>query len=224
MKFIDLSQPLFDGCPNCPVHPPVTIDVIGSHANDGPDAWHMEHLSFASHTGSHVDAPLHKLQGGRPIDAFPLDAWTGPARIVDLRGIAANTPITAAMLVARLPADIAGEWILLATGFGDKRAKCHEWLHEPPFLAADGAQWLVDHNAKGVGIDHFSIGDAQTHALLLAQPVLIVEELHFSDLAMSLKSPVQFMALPINLKAHSGAPCRPVLLLPDSPSYEKVPH
>jgi arylformamidase len=214
MKLIDLSQPLFDACPNCPDHPPVAMKVIGSHPPaPAADDWHMEHLSMASHTGSHVDAPLHKLRGGRPIDEFPLEAWTGPAHIVDFRGIAANAPMTAAMLQDRLPADIAGRWILLATGFGDKRAKTREWLREPPVLSADGARWLVERAAKGVGIDHYSIGDAQTHAILLAKPVLIVEELHFGPEVFALKQPVPFMALPINLKAHSGAPCRPVLVV-----------
>src|SRR4051812_5645020 len=104
MKLIDLSQPLFDSCPNCPVHPPVKIDVIASHAQSGPEGWHMEHLSFASHTGSHVDAPLHKLQGGKTLDDIPLEQWTGPARVLDFRGIAANAPITAAMLGSKLAA------------------------------------------------------------------------------------------------------------------------
>ncbi len=215
MKIIDLSQPLFDGCPNCPVHPPVKIDIVASHAADGPEGWHMEHLSFASHTGSHVDAPLHKLKGGAPIDAFPLEAWTGPARIIDLRGIAPKGQMTADLLAAKLgDTPIAGHWILLATGFGDKREKTQQWLHDAPALALDAARWLVEHNAKGVGIDHWSIGDAACHATLLARPVLIVEELHFPEEAFRLHQPVDFMALPINLRAHSGAPCRPVLLIP----------
>lgn len=213
MRLIDLSQPLFDGCPNCPVHPPVKIDIIASHATDGPAGWHMEHLSFASHTGSHVDAPLHKLQNGRSLDALPLDAWTGPARILDLRGTPANTPLSADLLAPRLPNDLSGQWILLATGFGDKRAKTREWLHEPPFLAHDAARLLVDRNARGVGIDHFSIGDGDTHAILLAKPVLIVEELHFPEDAFSLDQPIEFWTLPLNLRAHSGAPCRPVLVV-----------
>ena len=64
-----------------------------------------------------------------------------------------------------------------------------------------------------MGIDHYSIGDAQTHAILLAKPVLIVEELHFSAEVFGLTMPVLFMALPIHLRTHSGAPCRPVLIV-----------
>jgi arylformamidase len=212
MKFTDLSQPLFDGAPNCPAHRPVKIVITSSHAWSGPEGWHMEHLSFTSHTGSHVDAPLHKLQKGKSLDDIPLECWAGPAHILDFRGIAPNAPITMAMLMEKPAGDIAGHWILLATGFGDKRAKTHEWLHEPPQLAHDAAEWLVQKNVRGVGIDHFSVGDAQAHAILLTKPVLIVEELHFPAEVFALPQPLEFMALPIHLRAHSGAPCRPVLI------------
>jgi arylformamidase len=213
VRIIDLSQPLFDGCPNCPVHPRVKIEVIASHEKEGPDGWHMEHLSFASHTGSHVDAPLHKLQGGKAIDDFPLERWVGPARIADLRGIRAGSAITAEMLAGKLPAGVKDSFALLATGWGQKRAASREWLHEAPFVSADGARWLVEQGARGVGIDHFSIGDGQTHAILLGRPVLIIEELNFPAEVFALAQPVEFWALPVNLRGHSGAPCRPVLVI-----------
>jgi kynurenine formamidase len=213
MRIIDLSQPLFDGCPNCPVHPRVKIEVAASHAKDGLDGWHMEQLSFASHTGSHVDAPLHKLQGGRAIDDFSLDRWQGPARIADLRGINAAAAIGAQLLAGKLPGGVKDCFVLLATGWGQKRAATKEWLHDAPFVSADGATWLVEQGARGVGIDHYSIGDGQTHAILLAKPVLIVEELNFPPEVFTLPQPLEFWALPLNLRGHSGAPCRPVLVI-----------
>jgi kynurenine formamidase len=213
MRIIDLSQPLYDDAPNCPAHPPVKIKVTSSHALNGPDAWHMEHLDIASHTGSHVDAPLHKIQGGRPIDGFPLDVFTGKARIVDLRVLPPKAQITREMLLPHLPADLTGEYVLLATGLGDKRDKTQEWLHEPAQLGPSGAQLLVERNAKGVGIDHYAIGDAETHTILLSKPVFSVEELHFPPEVFGVKTPMEFWALPINLRAHGGAPCRPVMIL-----------
>lgn len=225
MQIIDLSQPLYDGCPNCPAHPPVKMSVIGKHAPGGDrfgNTWHMEMLQFASHTGSHVDAPLHKVPGGRSTDDVPLESWMGRARIVDVRGIEANGRITAEMLAEKMPGEIEGEWVLLATGFGDKRGHTREWLHEPPVLGHDGATWLVEKRVRGVGIDHYSIGDGGTHAILLGggrdavdagRAVLIVEELHFPEEVFALKQPAEFWCLPINLRAHSGAPCRPVLIL-----------
>src|ERR1700733_9918067 len=117
MRIFDISQPLYDGCPNCPVHPPVQLARIADHPADG---WRMETFQMASHTGTHLDAPLHKLAGGKSIDQYPLDAFMGPARIADLAGIAADHPIDAADLEKALAGSgpLAGSIVLLNTGWG----------------------------------------------------------------------------------------------------------
>jgi kynurenine formamidase len=216
MKLIDLSQPLFDNAPNCPAHPPVKVDIIANHEQHG---WRVEHLSLASHTGSHVDAPLHKLAGKPSLDDIPLEKWVGPAYIADLRGIAPNTPISVDLLKSTLPAELTDRIILLATGWGDKRAKTHEWLHDSPPLSPDGAQYLVHHRIRGVGIDHYSIGgsrdpvNSRTHTILLSSNIWIVEELHFPPEVFTLPQPVKFWSLPINFKSFTGAFCRPVIVI-----------
>lgn len=215
MRLIDLSQPVYDNCPNCPAHPAVRIDIIDSHNPTKGETWHMEQLTFASHTGSHVDAPLHKLPGGATLDDIPVERWQGRACVLDFRGLAPQSGITAGMLGEKMPSgeSIRDAFCLLATGWGHKRAKTREWLNDSPFLTADGAAWLVEHEARGVGIDHFSIGDARTHEILLSRPVLIVEELCFPEEVFNVAGPLEFWALPIHLRGHSGAPCRPVLVL-----------
>src|SRR5207247_10383231 len=90
MRLIDLSQPIFDGCPNCPAHPPVRVTLGATHEQHG---WRLELLQLASHTGSHVDAPLHKLAGGSSLDELPLDRFVGEALIVDLRDATPLMPI-----------------------------------------------------------------------------------------------------------------------------------
>src|SRR4051812_29862045 len=111
MRLIDLSQPLFDQAPNCPVHPPVSFKRTADHPADG---WRMEEIAMATHTGSHLDAPLHKIAGGKSISDLPLDTFVGPARLADLRGIAADEAITPEWLAPRLPGLRAGEIVLLA--------------------------------------------------------------------------------------------------------------
>lgn len=214
MKLIDLSQPLFDNCPNCPVHPPVRSQVIADHPQDG---WRMELLTLASHTGSHVDAPVHKLAGAPDLDRLPLESFAGKAVIGDLRDAKVDQPLTSSMLSRKLRVELADRIVLLATGWGDKRSKSEEWLYHSPYVSPDGAEWLVEQKIRAVGIDHYSIGGARaeqnsrTHEILLQAGIWIVEELFFPPEAFSLPQPVQFWCLPINLRGHSGAFCRPVI-------------
>src|SRR5688572_14365155 len=119
MRLIDLSQPIFDNCPNCPDHPPVRSEVILTHEQAG---WRLEKLTLANHTGSHVNAPLHKLPNAPSLDDIPLEKWIGQAVIADLRDSVADQPITAERLRPRLPTGLEDRIILLATGWGDKRA------------------------------------------------------------------------------------------------------
>jgi kynurenine formamidase len=215
MKLLDLSQPLYHDCPNCPAHPRVVSEFIATHENDG---WLVEKLTLSNHTGSHVDAPLHRLAGTASLDEIPLESWVGPAYIADLRDSAPDLAIGADLLRSRLPHDLKDRIVLLATGWGDKRERCDEWCYHSPYLAPDGARWLVEQGARGVGIDHYSVGGSgpaneETHEILLGAGVWIVEELKFPGEAFALPQPVQFWTLPINLKGHTGAFCRPVIVV-----------
>jgi kynurenine formamidase len=220
MRLIDLSQPVFDGSPNCPAHPPVRSELLRDHPAHG---WRVELLTLSNHTGSHVDAPLHKVAGGACLDDIPLERFAGLARIVDLRGIGPAEPITIERLKTKLPETFADEIVLLATGWGDKRAKTDEWLYQSPYLDPDAAAWLVAKRVRGVGIDHYSIAgiadpiNSRTHTILLEAGVWIVEELRFPAEAFEVPAPFAFMCLPVNLRGHTGAFCRPVIVL-GSPS------
>lgn len=217
MRLIDLSQPLYDGAPNCPAHPPVKSEIIADHPQHG---WRVELLTLASHTGSHVDSPYHKLAGGPNLDQIPLEKFVGPAVVADLRDSHADLPLTSSMMTRKLQGDLTDKIVLLATGWGQKRAKTDEWLYHPPFLSPEGAEWLVEQKIRGVGIDHYSIAGAHdpvnshTHEILLGANVWIVEELFFPEEVFSLPQPFQFWSLPINLKGHTGAFCRPVIAVP----------
>jgi len=40
--------------------------------------------SLGAHSGTHIDAPMHFVRDGAPIDRVPLEALIGPARVVDV--------------------------------------------------------------------------------------------------------------------------------------------
>ena len=176
----------------------------------------MEVITLATHTGSHLDAPLHKIDGGKSIDQIPLESFLGEAVLVDLLDSTADRSIGAELLASRLEGDLTDRIILLATGWGEFRAATDEWHFHSPYLAPSGAQWLVDQGIRAVGIDHYSIGgsrdpdNTRTHEILLCNGLWVVEDLRFPEEIFAVGPRFQFWALPINFPGHSGAFCRPV--------------
>src|SRR5438105_12020439 len=48
------------------------------------DALTLSAYSLGAHSGTHIDAPMHFVRDGAPIDRVPLEPLIGPARIIDV--------------------------------------------------------------------------------------------------------------------------------------------
>src|SRR3712207_880507 len=81
MQIYDVSVPIRPSMIVWEGDPPVRFLPGGSIA-DG-DLANVTRLELGSHTGTHVDAPLHFIDGAAPVDALPLDVLVGPAHVVD---------------------------------------------------------------------------------------------------------------------------------------------
>ena len=67
-NIIDLSQPITPASP-APCDPPVKFRTVASHGPDSP--YQMMWFGMTDHTGTHIDAPLHFVPGGKPIELTP---------------------------------------------------------------------------------------------------------------------------------------------------------
>lgn len=216
MRLIDLSQPVYADCPICPVHPPVRSEIIVDHEKSG---WRVESLTLTAHTGSHLDAPLHKFAGAKSIDELPLDRFTGLAVMADMRDCRPDQPFTSSMLGRKLRVELEDRIVIIATGWGQKRAKTDEWLKYPPYLSPDGAEWMVEQKLRGIAIDTYSIGGAReqqnnlTHEILLRAELWVLEDIRLPEELFALAQPFELWCLPINLRGFTGAFCRPVVVL-----------
>jgi|1186.fasta_scaffold05283_3 arylformamidase len=90
MQLIDVTAPIRAGMPVYPGDPPVRMELAQAIA-DG-DAYNVTRLDLGLHTGTHVDAPVHAIDGGAGIEALPLDALVGPAEVVDFPGRLPGAP------------------------------------------------------------------------------------------------------------------------------------
>src|SRR5216110_1391055 len=81
MTIYDISVPIAPG--ETPVYEGDPGIEVGSWAAiSRGDPANVSVLNFGAHTGTHVDAPAHFIEGARRIDALSLDVLIGPARVV----------------------------------------------------------------------------------------------------------------------------------------------
>ena len=82
MPTYDVTLPMHRDMPVWPDDPPFKFQFIRKlalgHASN--NSW----MALGSHTGTHIDAPLHFIEGGGTVDAIPPDALVGPCRVVDV--------------------------------------------------------------------------------------------------------------------------------------------
>ena len=97
MKLIDLSQPLQEDSPGNPDYPRPKIEQIMQRDKD---RWLTELVTVSIHSGTHIDAPNHKLEHWKGLEHFPLDHFMGKAVLADFRGIDSCTQISQADLHA----------------------------------------------------------------------------------------------------------------------------
>lgn len=210
MKIYDISLPISPHLPVWPGDPPVEIDRLASIAS-GSDA-NVSRLACGVHMGTHVDAPLHFIDGGESVDQLALSTLVGRAHVVDVRGEATITSATLETLGITKKA----RRVLFKTDNSRLWSEgAREFRENFIALQPDAAEWLVDRGIMLVGIDYLSIApfddSIPTHQVLLEAGVVIVEGLNLSAVPPGRYA---LYCLPLTLVGSDGAPARVILMGP----------
>ena len=200
---IDMTRPL--GV-DVPLYPGDERPVLRTRKQDG---YSITDLGITTHTGTHLDAPAHYLDGGTPVDRIPLERLVGRVTVLDLRDVAGDA-IRGSALEGRLP---KGRGILFrtrASGAGSFGAVF-------PSLTLEAARLIGAASPRVVGIDSPSVeapgSDGSVHRELLERGIPILE---FLDLSEVPAGEYFMVALPLRLEGLDGSPAR-VILFTDAP-------
>lgn len=202
MNLIDVTRPLSNGML---VYPG---DLVPSFRQSDHGKYLISDLHVSSHTGTHIDAPVHYLKSGDTIDTIPLDHLIGRCRVLDLSGTEKSL-ITAADLKNRIT---GVRRVLLKTQYSG----IDTFTEQYPSLAPDAAGYLSECGIRCIGIDSPSIesylGDGSVHRRLLGTGCLIIELLDLSEVT---EGDYQMIALPLRLAGLDGSPARVILMRPE---------
>ena len=198
MKFIDITRPLSG---STVAYPGDTPPVFTQHDQG---QYLISDLRMNSHSGTHIDAPVHYLKTGDTIDTIPLSRLVGPCRVLDVSQ--AGRKISASAIQGRVE---GVSRILLKTAF----STCTTFREDYPSLTRDAAHYLIKNGVECVGIDSFSIEafvcDGSVHRELLGNGCVIIELL---DLSAVEERDYTIVALPLRLSGLDGSPARVILL------------
>lgn len=203
MPWTDISVPIQPDTPIFEGDPPYRIELAGSMAAGA--ICNVSRLELGAHTGTHLDAPRHFIDGAAASEAIPIDDCIGPAWVVDGTSL---TRTIGASDVAALDIPPGETRLLFKTPNSDLWGKPG---FQSGFIAFDGdaAALLVERGTRLVGIDYLSIapfGDpVATHRALLRASIVILEGI---DLRHVEPGPVELLCLPIRLVGSDGVPAR----------------
>src|SRR5689334_465210 len=80
MPIYDVTVPISNELPAWPSDPAVEISDWRSLSNG--DGANVSMLNFGAHTGTHVDAPAHFIDGAKKIEVLDLEVLIGEADVV----------------------------------------------------------------------------------------------------------------------------------------------
>jgi kynurenine formamidase len=164
----DLTHTITPETPVFPGNPQPVIEPLRTFEQDG---YYANKLTFAEHTGTHMDAPAHIVEGAAYANELPVEQFFAPLAVIDISERAASDPDAQLMpddLLAwesehgQLP---AGAFVAMNSGWeariGDPASFINAGedgvLHFPGFHP-DAAAFLVEEREiTGIGVDTLSL-------------------------------------------------------------------
>jgi len=205
-KWIDVSVTIKPGMAHWPDNPAIRVDRMLDMEKG--DVCNVSVLSFGSHTGTHMDAPLHFLRNGKSLDKMPLDATIGPARVIEIKDKEAVKVEEIANQRIK-----PGERILFKTRNSKNAWKSDDFDKNFIYISKEAAVFLAKAKVMTVGIDYLSVGGffkdgKETHDALLSAGIWVIEGL---NLAKIKPGKYELNCLPIKVLNSDGAPARALL-------------
>jgi arylformamidase len=205
MKIYDVTLPLAEDMIIYPGDPPVKIERKSIISKNEATS-NLSHYSFGSHSGTHVDPPIHFIENGVTVDKLPLELLMGRARVVEVTAPRIDES-------ALEEFDFTADARVLFKTRNSYLLHGKNFVEDYVYIAPDAARSLVSHGIKVVGIDYLSVdkfGDEsyETHRTLLGAGTVVIEGLDLREIE---PGDYEMICLPLKVKDGDGAPARVVL-------------
>ena len=163
-------------------------------------------FGMVTHYGTHIDAPLHYVPGGKTTAQIDLACYCGKALCLDISELAKGDSINLTGVLAENQERIEpGMLLILRTGWEEK-ANTRSFFQFPDLEANTGAL-LESYGIRGIGVDMPSVdGNGEAHRSILSREIGIYESLY--NLKPLVGRTFFFSAVPLKFEDGDGSPVR----------------
>lgn len=207
--WFDISVPLKQGMNYFPTDP-APPRIYRYHDVELGARVTMSMLEIISHTGTHIDTPLHFIPGGSTVSDMPLDATIGPCRVIEIKD---QEKIRVGELEQHNIKK--GERVLFKTRNSPMVYTSERFVEDYVYLDGDAAEYLVAKEIILFGLDNITIGHFKetdnlnrTHRTLLAAGIYILEDCALADVP---PGEYELLCLPLLMWKGDAGPCRAIL-------------
>ena len=206
-KWIDVTHSLAKGMVFWPGQTQPRFELI---SNMG--AGHMANVTkvdMSVHTGTHMDAPVHFIEGGKDIAQMPPEVGVGKVRLMEHRSADHISISHLQDYESRTRTIAENERLFFKTRHSGENWIKEEFNQDYTALSAEAAEFLKKRKLKLVGIDYLSIAPfndlTPTHRVLLGSEIWIVEGLRLGELQ---EAEYELICLPLKIEGADGSPVR----------------
>jgi len=201
------AMPLMEG-----IAPPDFADL----ASVSRDGYAMSRYTFTNHSGTHIDAPAHQIDGGATLDEIPLERLVTEAVVMDCRAHAPG-PVGLEGIGGRI-ADVRPNDLVLFCSGNDRNWGTDAYWKGWCYPDADASSALIARGVSGVGFDGPSADpiDSTTydlHRLWLTAGCVILENLRSLT---ELPPRCRVVCAPLKVRKANGGPVRVLALLDET--------
>src|SRR2546427_2408232 len=83
-RWVDLTYPFDSTTIYWPTAQPFRLTVVSAQRTPGGYYYAANNFTAAEHGGTHLDAPVHFVEGRHTTDQIPIDQLMGPAVVIDV--------------------------------------------------------------------------------------------------------------------------------------------
>lgn len=207
MRIYDITLTISPDLVVWPKDPPIELYRV-SKIEDGADS-NVSRVNMSVHTGTHIDAPSHFVEGGGTVENIPIDLLTGRCYVLHLPDV----DVITREMVENSPIPPRTKRVLFRTRNSELwTSNPTEFKKDYVALAPEAAEYMIGRGVKLVGVDYLSVAPfddlVPTHKTLLSSGIVIVEGLNLSEVSQGRYT---LYCLPLKLGGADGAPARAIL-------------